>query len=432
MGALVVVLTLICLLVSCQNRKQAPIESKQTTDQIQAVEQAKDKEQEFKGLKESGLEAMKSDKLTTAIDNFTKALAFQLDDEIKTWLDDCYRERGEYFYSIDKLDEALDDLGKCDSTNPKTLNLLVLIDAKKEPILQKPANQEKLESTNITFVWEAKLQASSYEIQIEDQNWNTVLVKKVTTSSLVLTNEIKFDTVYYWRVRTFYANNKWGVWSKKSWFSVRKAIAQIPSPSKLAPELVGPPANGKLTLTDFFFTWYAVEGADSYEIEVQDRNWKIIISTTTKEDKYQTSNELNMNELYYWRVRAHFPDKSWGEWSEKRWFNISTESSNSTDLVSFKNELKKIIELGEGLIVSITPLYPEKDWEFVKVVVSDAWYVAEKYEKDRFANEISKTINSIAGRYGINKGSVSVIYYDSYDVRVAEPNAWSGGYKILK
>jgi len=65
-------------------------------------------------------------------------------------------------------------------------------------------------------------------------------------------------------------------------------------------------------------------------------------------------------------------------------------------------------------------------------VVSDAWYVAEKYEKDRFANEISKTINSIAGRYGINKGSVSVIYYDSYDVRVAEPNAWSGGYKILK
>ncbi len=78
---------------------------------------------------------------------------------------------------------------------------------------------------------------------------------------------------------------------------------------------------------DFKFEWSVCDYADYYQIEIQDKNWKIIVSENTKTNlsEYTVSDKLKDNAIYYWRIRAHYPSNIWGVWSSKEWFAINIE-----------------------------------------------------------------------------------------------------------
>jgi hypothetical protein len=75
--------------------------------------------------------------------------------------------------------------------------------------------------------------------------------------------------------------------------------------------------------------WESNINANYYEIEIQDKNWNIIIlDTVNKNNKnYLVNEKLKDGFIYYWHVRAHFPSNIWSPWSSKQWFAIETIES---------------------------------------------------------------------------------------------------------
>ncbi len=390
----------------------------------------------FLVFKEQGLKAVNEDRLSEGIKALEEALKITADLEISRVLDEAYYERGEYFYSIGKKEEALADIVKCSAENPKARAFLGKFYYLGNLFLASPQNQAKLESKEVSFAWNTVPEAIAYEIQVEDQNWTTVYLQLNTGSSLTLAQGLEFDNVYYWRVRAHFPNNIIGDWSKKYWFSIRKPdlnsttssadtatdIASTSTP----PVLMDPQDKAKLDTYTFFFIWNAVEKADSYQIQIEDDKAKLAVSRMVKNTQYRTVDELKEDGTYYWQVRAHFQDNSFSPWSEKRSFSVHDESFSR-----FKAKIEELVSTSKGEIISIAPLYEADDWSKIKVVVGSHWQTLTKETKIDFAEYNNQLINTIAQYFDINDGSVLVVFYDESGQRVAELSSW-GGYNILK
>lgn len=96
----------------------------------------------------------------------------------------------------------------------------------------------------------------------------------------------------------------------------------------------------------------------------------------------------------------------------------------------FNAAIKEIINLSDGIILKID--HSENDnIKIVDVIVSDAWYQSENYEKERFAEQIANTIKTVYINTGKSEeGNEVMIYFlDSYNKRLASPKIF-GGYKI--
>lgn len=392
--------------------------------------------QQFEKLKEEGLKAVEADKLSDGIKALEAASAIKTDTTVLAALDEAYFERGEYFFNQGKKDEAIADLVKCSAENARARNLLRKFYFLSNIYLASPQNQAKLESTEVSFAWNTVPSAIAYEIHIEDENWKTVYQQINTGTSLTISEGFEYGKVYYWRVRAQFPNNILGDWSKKYWFSLRKPASNEPSTassgitttasSKNPPVLMNPIDKARLDTYTFFFIWEVVSKADSYQIQIEDNGGKLTVSRTVKNTQYRTVDELTKDSTYFWRVRAHFPNNTFGNWSEKRSFTVHDESFNR-----FQAKMQELVVSSKGEIVSITPLYDQNDWSKVKIVVGNHWSALTKEKKEEFAEYHNELINTIAQYYGINDGNVLVVFYDEYGQRVAELSSW-GGYNILK
>lgn len=86
-------------------------------------------------------------------------------------------------------------------------------------------------------------------------------------------------------------------------------------------ELGFPLNDGVLYSTEMQFSWDVVRCSDFYHIEVIDEYGNPFISRTLD---YQDHNFLQIKQglkydvWYFWKVRAHFPNNTWTDWSE-RW-----------------------------------------------------------------------------------------------------------------
>ena len=390
----------------------------------------------FQAFKEQGLKAVKEDRLSEGIKALEEALVINADLEISRVLDEAYYERGEYLYSIGKKDEAIADFVKCSAENPKARAFLRKFYYLGNIFLASPQNQAKLESKEVSFAWNTVPSAVAYEIQVEDKNWKTVYLQLNTGTSLTLTQGLEFNNVYYWRVRAHFPNNIIGDWSKKYWFSIRQPDTKTTTPSTSTstgiaptlkpPVLMNPQDKAKLDTYTFFFIWDSVEKADSYQIQIEDDQAKLAVSRMIKNTQYRTVDELKKDSVYYWRVRAHFPNNAFGPWSDKRSFSVHDESFSR-----FKTKLEELVSASKGEIISIAPLYEADDWSKIKVVVGSHWQTLTKEAKIDFAEYNNQLINTIAQYFDINDGSVLVVFYDEFGQRVAELSSW-GGYNILK
>lgn len=96
-------------------------------------------------------------------------------------------------------------------------------------------------------------------------------------------------------------------------------------------------------------------------------------------------------------------------------------------LEMLNNDIEKMIELGEGLVVDIEPYLPD-DWEVTNVYVSDDWFALSDSDKEYIAEFLGSTFESIIVSSGATP--YTAIYFKDKNGRdVATPKTF-GGYSI--
>ncbi len=93
--------------------------------------------------------------------------------------------------------------------------------------------------------------------------------------------------------------------------------------------------------------------------------------------------------------------------------------------------IQELISTSEGIITDIQPA--DEAWNIIRVTISDAWYNSEDHEKERFAEQVSDTVQSIVKNSGKVKSDeiISVVLIDTYSKELATPKVL-GGYKIKR
>ena len=159
--------------------------------------------------------------------------------------------------------------------------------------LSAPASGASGQSYRPTLQWNQQEYASSYQVQVSSDDFNTVVVDQ-TTSNTSLTVSLDFNATYQWRVR---ASNDAGsgAWSEPRSFSTR----DVPPPGQVA---LTSPANGALGLTmPITLTWEANEYASSYVIEIQKGG---VVDQTTTSTTNSVDVTLEYESTYSWRVKS--------------------------------------------------------------------------------------------------------------------------------
>ena len=198
------------------------------------------------------------------------------------------------------------------------------------PVLVSPANN----TTNMSIVpedpdgrpaalieWEETEKADIYEIQVSEyEEFFNFMYKKVHAgTTAVLEDSLKYNTTYYWRVRSK-VNDSYGRWSSRWSFTT-----ELPSPKLISPEdnKIGVPINPT-------YTWESIPNTENYLIEVstslefQDIVFSQTVTSSTFESGTYTHNELlTPSTTYYWRMKA-MSDKSESRWSEYNQFTTVT------------------------------------------------------------------------------------------------------------
>ncbi len=168
------------------------------------------------------------------------------------------------------------------------------------PVLVSPSNNSTNESLTPTLSWNAVSGTNSYKVQVsEDAGFATFIIDQsgVTVTTLNITG-LSNDTQYYWRVL---ATNSAGdsEWSTPFNFTTLPTIAGVPV-------LISPSNNSTNQSLNPTLSWNAVNGADSYKVQLSDDAgfsnivFEQLDITTSSVDITGLSNDTQ----YYWRVLA--------------------------------------------------------------------------------------------------------------------------------
>jgi hypothetical protein len=188
---------------------------------------------------------------------------------------------------------------------------IVSCTAPSAPSLINPANNATGIALRPTFSWGSVSQATSYTIQVSTSpSFSSYVVSQpATVAFYTLSSDLTENTVYYWRVR---AESSCGSseWSKTSKFKTSETPCPIlPSPAVTTPD--NEEGAGKITLS-----WNAVDGADSYSIQIS--TTKVFSPDSIVRAFTTTSTSTNVKlplGKYYWRVRAENKCGT-GNWSD--------------------------------------------------------------------------------------------------------------------
>lgn len=112
--------------------------------------------------------------------------------------------------------------------------------------------------------------------------------------------------------------------------------------------------------------------------------------------------------------------------------NTSLEWSGEQEKL-FNEALRELINTSEGSILDARPYLKDGNWSNVAVVVNDAWYYLQDYEKERFAEQISSVLNIFLkeSQRISREGTARVVLIDINEKELASPTILSG-YKIKR
>jgi formylglycine-generating enzyme required for sulfatase activity len=146
------------------------------------------------------------------------------------------------------------------------------------------------------FTWEEMDGASEYTIQVATDEFfnNLVIDDNITTNAFTWDQNFQFDTRYYWRV---VSDNSIGHWSDRLYFTTDGTVG-LQSPDDNETE-VDPASN---------FVWKAIDNAPEYTIQVADDALfsNLLIDQTVTTTSFAATNELDVNNEYFWRVNSPY------------------------------------------------------------------------------------------------------------------------------
>ena len=181
------------------------------------------------------------------------------------------------------------------------------------PTLVQPANNALgvYASYNLLFQWNGVAGAVSYVLQIAtDSNFTSFTYNQNVgnnTNPFIGSGIFAANTTYYWRVAGVDSGGLQGDWSIVWSFTYALPITNISSPT-----------NGHvLQPTNLTVTWYAVTGADYYELQVAtDVSFTSIVADINYiAGSSQVVVSLNFNTKYYVRVKGVANGGNYSPWS---------------------------------------------------------------------------------------------------------------------
>jgi len=196
-----------------------------------------------------------------------------------------------------------------------------------------PANDTILQGTSATFSWQSMGPGLRYQLQISTDAgfanifYDTNVAGTNTIGTSISVAGMTPGTTYYWRVRVITTgpqayNSKWSATASFTpELGVLSAGGQVGGPDLQSPAYGSDTVGQRPT-----FSWLAVPGADTYELEVStnpffamaDAKGPLSHTTWTWED------DLEYGTTYYWRVRGVADGTTFSPWAESV-FTVMTE-----------------------------------------------------------------------------------------------------------
>ena len=95
------------------------------------------------------------------------------------------------------------------------------------------------------------------------------------------------------------------------------------------------------------------------------------------------------------------------------------------------SSLKVLAILFQGGIIAVEPR--SEDWRRINVIVPDAWYRLENFQKERYCEQVGNLIKRavVAANVAPNMDHVRVWFVDRFGAEVATPG-WFYGYNIVR
>lgn len=184
-----------------------------------------------------------------------------------------------------------------------------------EPVkLLYPANNATNVNVEIRFNWE-KLEGNVlYNIEIAyDTEFNNLFLKKDSINvDFYQIDELKPNSMYFWRVKAFKGENE-SIWSETRNFHTGKGLELLP-PVLLAPK------NGDEALSEVLLQWNRRLKAVKYRMQIStNRNFiQNFADVSNITETHFNATGLKENTEYFWRVKAYslYDSSSWSEaWS---------------------------------------------------------------------------------------------------------------------
>jgi hypothetical protein len=200
------------------------------------------------------------------------------------------------------------------------------------PTLSSPANNATGVATTLTLQWSASSGATSYQVQVStsDNFSSTSFNQSDIAATQVTVSALNASTTYYWRVK---ASNDYGT---SDWSTTRRFTTCAPPP---APTLSSPANNATGVAIAPNLQWNASSGATSYQVQVStasDFNTTIFNQSNITTTEVSVSPALNVNTIYYWRVKA-FNSAGNSDWSSAWIFATATSLPSAPALSSPAN-----------------------------------------------------------------------------------------------
>jgi predicted phage tail protein len=210
-----------------------------------------------------------------------------------------------------------------------------------------PAYGEVLLNNRPTFTWDGVAGATVYNLQVSTAVNFSSYVLNITTSSLnyTMTSDMTSNHLMYWRTRAK-SGSTYGAWSAVWQFSTAN------SPS--IPSLASPANNSLITIYIPLLDWKdSTNYPHHYQIQIATEktfsSTGLVKDTTVTGSSY-TTETLQSNTLYYWRVRA---------------FNIAGQYSAWSSTLSFRTAILPPTLLSPADGLSLPDRRPPLDWDDV-------------------------------------------------------------------
>lgn len=192
--------------------------------------------------------------------------------------------------------------------------------------LLSPVSGETIVDTlSPTLTWSSAPNATSYDIEISDDNFNTIISNATVNNISYSTTNLTNNQSYQWRVKPK-NRTKFGV-IKTSYFMVEL-------PDVVAPTILSPNDGVSNQLLNLPLIWEPVFGAKYYDVEVSENGFSSFIRNITTQNTSYTVTGLDVSTNYQWRVRAR-NDVSTSDYSTRSFTTESAYLNVNKSSVSF-------------------------------------------------------------------------------------------------